>query len=174
LSGAEFLKDGFGDSIGGSDSRKALIKQHEKLLFGFILSFAPFSREQAFQMAVSSFIEVFKEARLDPENGAFLEGLFRTALKKFEGVVPSGAAGFSAFGAPASSKKEALKIVREGLFHLTPEDKAVILLRDQCHFSFERIAAILKTRPQQARSSCLVARERLREVVKNLLEGRAG
>jgi len=95
-------------------------------------------------------------------------------LREFEEKIPKGAADLSAFGNLPGHNIESLKIVREALTRLSPEDKSVLLFRDQCHFSFERIANILGNQPRQARSACLAARERLREAVQAVLEKKTG
>lgn len=157
-----------------AENRKALVERYEKIVFGFILSFASFSREQAFNIAVSSFAYALSQMRRDSGDNEFLECLFCRLLLEFEDVIPGGDADLSATGGAPFHKKEHLQIVREGLIHLAREDKAVLLLRDQCHFSFEGIAGILGTQPRQARSACSEARERLRGAVQAVLEKKTG
>ena len=60
--------------------------------------------------------------------------------------------------------------MREALIRLTPRDKSALLLRDQGHLPFERIAFVLGLSARDARSACLTARERLRSSVKEVLE----
>ncbi len=163
-------KDILERAIGEPGARKLLIERYEKLLFGFILSFAAFSREQAFEIASNSFTAAFQQMQRIPRDGFFLEGLFRQALKEFEGMIPGGRGDLSTIGDFPPPRKESLKIVREALIYLSPEDKAILLLRDQCHFSFERISGILGSQPRAIRSACLGARERLREAVQVVLE----
>ncbi len=155
------------------DTRKAFVERYEKIVFGFILSFASFSREQAFEVTVSSFTHTLRDASLAGDD-MLIEDLIRQVLRALEGVIPGGDAGLSAFGDFPAHKKEHLKIVREGLIHLPKEDKTALLLRDQCHFSFERIAGILGTQPRQAKSACLAARERLRRAVQAVLVKKTG
>jgi DNA-directed RNA polymerase specialized sigma24 family protein len=174
LNDAETRKDDLERVINDHDVRRALVERYEKMIFGFILSFAPFSREQAFEIAVSSFTRTFRQMWRVPRDDVFLEGLFRRVLQEFENVIPGGDAGLSAFGDFPPNKKGHLTIVREGLIHLSREDKAALLLRDQCHLSFERIAGILGTHPRQAKSACLAARERLRRAVQAVLEKKTG
>ncbi len=167
-------KDLIERAVSDPSARKALVERYEKLLFGFILSFAPFNREQAFEITVASFTHALKQMPRVPRDGVFLEGLFRQALKEFEGIIPGGSADLSSLGEVSLQKKESLKIVREALIRLSSEDKSVLLLRDQCHFSFDRIAGALGVQPRQAKSVCLIARERLREAVQSVLEQRSG
>lgn len=178
VDGIKCISDGEKDILerAGSDpgARKGLVERYQRSLFGFILSFASFSREQAFQIATSSFIQTLGEIRRIPRDGIFLEALFRRTLREFEGKIPAGSADLAAFGDLPAHKKESLKVIREALIRLAPEDKAVLLFRDQCHFSFDRISGILGTQPKQARSACLAARERLRGAVQAVLEKKAG
>jgi DNA-directed RNA polymerase specialized sigma24 family protein len=167
-------KDILERAISDRGARKLIVERYQKLLFGFVLSFASFSREQAFEIAASSFVHTFSQMRRISMDGAFLEELFRRALREFDGIIPAGNADLTAFGDFPPPKKESLKIVREALIRLSSEDKAVLLLRDQCHLSFERIAGILGTQPRQTRSACLASRERLREAVQALLEKKTG
>ena len=85
-----------------------------------------------------------------------------------------GSPDLSAFGDLTSQNKESLKIVRQALVGLPAKDKCLLLLRDQCHFTFERIAGILGVASLQARSLCLESRERLRTTVRSVLEKRTG
>jgi hypothetical protein len=178
VDGITCISDGEKDilerAINDPGARRTLVERYEKILFGFVLSFASFSREQAFEITVSSLTQTLKQTRHIPRDGVFLEALFRRALKEFEGTIPAGSADLSAIGNFPEHKRESLKIIRQALASLSPEDKTVLLLRDQCHFSFERIAGILGVGPRKAKSVCLAARERLRGVVQAILEKKDG
>ena len=145
---------------------KILIERYLKLLFGFSISFAPFSRDQAFQITVTSFAKTLQQYQKILKNEEWLVGLFREGLAECMRTSPTGG------GEPL--QKEPLKIIREALFRLSSHDKAILLLRDQCHFSFESIAEILGVDIHQSRSACLVAREHLRAAVKEILDKASG
>lgn len=150
------------------------VEMYGKRVFGFVLSFAAFTREQAFNITVAAFIQTLKERGSGAGEAAFLEELFRRVMQESESVPPSGDAGLSAFGDLPSHNKGSLGIVREGFLQLSPENKKILLLRDQCHFSFETIGGILQLPPLRAKSSCLAARELFREAVQAVLKKKAG
>ena len=139
-------------------------------MFGFLLSYAPLSREQAFQITADSFVKVFQEGPLDPHDGAFLESVFRHALKACEVHIPAGVPDRIPLDDVPALNKGSLKIVRKAVLRLPPGDKAIILLRDQCHLPFEHIAAVIGMDARQVRSACLLSRERLREAMRDILE----
>ena len=146
------------------------MERYQKLLFGFLLSYAPLSREQAFRITADSFIKSFQEDPPDPHDGYFLESVFRQAIKACEVHIPAGAPDVIPLENVPAPKEGSLKIVRKAVFHLSPGDKAIILLRDQCHLPFEHIAAVMGTDARQVRSACLASRERLREAMRHILE----
>ncbi len=53
---------------------------------------------------------------------------------------------------------------------VSPDDRAALLLRDQCHLPLEQVAAVIGVSEREIRLTCLTARERLRMKVKELLE----
>ena len=151
-----------------------IVARYQRILFGFILSLASFTREQAFEIAISSWLHALKQKSRITADGEFLEELFREAIRQGLQKTPAGSPDLSAFGDLTSQNKESLKIVRQALVGLPDKDKYLLLLRDQCHFTFERIAGILGVAPLQARSSCLESRERLRATVQSVLEKKTG
>ena len=154
---------------------KGLVEPYLKPLFGFSLSYAPYSREQAFQITVSSFARTLRESIASGRQGISPEALFRHALEECERTPPTGTPALTPFAASIPVARQAsLKIVREALIRLPRQDKAVLLLRDQCHLPFDRIAAVLGIGASQAESACLAAREHLRASVKDVLEQALG
>ncbi len=148
-------------SAGDAAAAKSLIERYLKLLFGFAASFAPFSREQAFNITVVSSARTLRRHPRVERDGEWMLALFREGLAECIRTAPAG---------NAASPNEQLKIVREALIRLSAADKATLLLRDQCHFSFETAGAVLGMSAAESRSSCLAARERLRDAVKEVLE----
>lgn len=126
-----------------------------------MISFAPFSREQAFGMTVTSFVETLRRHPQILRDGEWVVALFRQGVAECMQTAPQGVGDF---------KKEPLKIIREAFFQLSPADKVVLLLRDQCHLPFESLAAILGMEIPESRSVCLAARERFRAIVKEILD----
>ncbi len=116
-------------------------------------------------MTVSSFAKTLGQNLSISKDGDWVVALFRSALAQCLQTTPAGSQNFT---------KEPLKTVREALFQLSSTDKIVLLLRDQCHFSFEVIAEILGMSVQESRSECLAARERLRGAVKEILDKSSG
>ena len=153
---------------------KILVERYQKLLFGFALSFASFSREQAFDISSASLVHALQLKRQVLRDGEFLEEIFRETIRKCLEEVPTGSPDLTAFGDLSSHSKEFLKIVRQALVTLSAQDKCVLLLRDQCHFTFAGIAPILDMEISKARLFCLEARERLRTAVQNILERKTG
>ena len=131
-----------------------------KLVFGFSMSFAPFSREQAFTITVASFAKTLQKHPHIVQDGEWMPVLFRGTLAECMRLAPLGGTDF---------RQGPLKTVQEALIRLSPGDKALLLFRDQCHFSFETIGSILGTGSQESRSACLAARERLRGALKEIL-----
>jgi hypothetical protein len=151
------------------EALKAVIDRFLRPVFGFVLSFGKYSREQAFRITALSFVKAMRSKGASPFDSAFIEPLFRQVLAECDSVQPAGIPGLDAFG-PLSGPLPSLKIVREALIQLSPSDKALLLLRDQCHLPFERISAITGSPVRDARSACLTARERLRARVTEVLQ----
>ena len=118
---------------------------------------------------MSSFTKALRDCGRCIEEGDFLEALFRKAIEECGVVLPSGVSGLEPFGDLSSQQQSSLKIVREAAIQLSAADKAILLLRDQCHLPFERMASILNINSREARSSCMAARERLRAAVQAIL-----
>ena len=148
-------------SAGDAAAAKSLIERYLKLLFSFVISFAPFGREQAFHVTVASFVRAFQKYPRVAADGEWLQALFRETLGECARVVPSGG---------MDLRKEPLRTVHQALLQLSLSDKTLLLLRDQCHFSFETIAAILGSTAQESRLTCLAARERLRATLGEILQ----
>ena len=148
-------------SAADPSAAKTLVERYLKLLFGFSVSFAPFSRGQAFNITVASFAKTLQRHPHVSRDGEWMLALFREGLAECVRTAPAG---------NADLKKEPLKTVHEALIRLSPADKAILLFRDQCGFSFETIGAIFGTGSQESRSVCMTARERLRGAVKEILE----
>ena len=159
-------------AIGNEDVLRPLIERSLRPLFGFSLCYAAYSREQAFRITVSSFVKALRSR--SGQDGTFVEALFREALAECGRTTPAGVSDLAPFGDLPAPQQPSLKIVREALVQLAPHEKAVLLLRDQCHLPFERISAILGTGVREARLACLAARERLRTCVQGILEKPAG
>ena len=68
------------------------------------------------------------------KDGEWMQALFREALAQCAQTAPMGG---------QDAPKETLKTVRAALSQLSPNDKILILLRDQCHFSFEVVGTIV-------------------------------
>ena len=147
-------------AAGDTSAAKTLIERYLKLLFGFSSSFAPFSRDQAFNVTVTAFARTLQRHPHIERDGEWMVALFREGLAECMRTAPAGS---------ANLKNGQLQIIHEALIRLSPSDKAMLLLRDQCHFPFETIAAIFGTSASESRSACLVARERLRGALKDIL-----
>jgi DNA-directed RNA polymerase specialized sigma24 family protein len=141
-------------------------------VFGFALSFGAYSREQAYRVAVASLAHTLRLGVRSEERG-FLEALFRSALEELGKTPPAGITDLSAFGPLVSAQPPSLAVARQALLQLSSDEKAVLLLRDQAHLSFDRIGLILGKGERETRSSCLAAREKLRARVKQVLDGGA-
>lgn len=150
-----------------------LISRHLRPLFGFVLSFSPYSREQAFRISVAAFSKTLSEPGLSSER-QFEERLFRHVLSECDGTPATGAPGLSAFGEMHAAQRQSLAMVREALVALPANDKALLLLRDQCHLPFEQIGAVLGMDARHARANCLAAREKLRAGVQQMLSKPTG
>lgn len=85
-------------------------------------------------------------------------------------MAPVGVSGLEAFGLAPSPQQTSLAIVREALMRVSSDDRAVLLLRDQCHLPLDQVAAVMGVSGREIQRVCLTARERLRMKVKEQLE----
>ena len=147
--------------------------RYQKLLFALVLSYAPFSREQAFEITVSSLVHSFRDPSASQEGG-LRTSLFKKVLERCRTSAPAGVAALSPSGSISPLDQMSLRIIHEALIGLSASDKEPLLLRDQAHLPMATVAAILDIGEPQARSHCLAARERLRDAVRSLLEKKSG
>ncbi len=148
---------------------KTLIARYVKLLFPLCLSWGSFSREQAFDITLTTFIQTIRDPQAKRDSPEFVETLFRCLFAECAKVQATGPRDLTAFGKLPSLQQPSLLIVREALMSVSVEDRELLLLRDQCHLPFARIGAILRVGERQVRSNCLAARERFRLQVEKLL-----
>jgi len=121
-------------------------------------------------MTVSVFTETLRAHPNGGQDEAFLPALFRGILAECGRVTPAGVAGLEPFGQLLTPTQQSLLIVREALTQVSAENRAILLLRDQCHLPFRHIAYVIGISDREIRSACLAAREQLRSKVKDSLE----
>ena len=124
-------------------------------------------------MTTESFVRALGE-NPPPNESAAVESLFKALLAQCSSAAGLGPTGLEVFGLEASKQPSSVGIARKALLKLSPKDRALLLLRDQCHLPFERIAGIIGSAVRETRSDCLAAREHLRTLVQALIEGGGG
>ena len=140
----------------------SLVEPSQKPVFGFVLSLSNVGRQEAFEIAVSSFIGALRSFTSSPGGPDFLRALFKKAIERCRN--------FTAATGPDTSGDEMARLVKKALFSLSFEQKCLLLLRDQQHFSYEDMGAILGEPSKEVRSKVTSAREALRAQMESLLK----
>ena len=139
----------------------SLVERSQKPVFGFVLCLSCAGRQEAFELAVDSLTSALRSFSLVPAASEFLRALFKTAIQKCRD--------FPAPTGPDLSGEQMSRLIKKAMFSLSFEQKCLLLLRDQQHFTYEDMAVILDKDLKEVRSQVLVARDTLRLQTESLL-----
>ena len=150
---------------------RSLVERTQKPLFGFVLNLSSSGREKAFEMAVSSFTGALRSLAAAPSDADFLKALYRRAIEECRNISAPTGPDLSGLDALPPPKKEEMRLLKKAMFSLPFEQRCLLLLRDQQHFGYDDIAAVLGEPPREVRSEVFGARDALRDKMKQLLGG---
>jgi DNA-directed RNA polymerase specialized sigma24 family protein len=150
---------------------KALISRHDKKIFALALYLSGGDKDKAYTIAVSAFAQTLRGISPLEKDETIFNTLLKSVVDKTretKTIVTQEAAGQD-FATLPSFERESLRMMKLSLQKIPFEKRAILLLRDQLHLSYQRIAGILKISAPDAKVKTNDARIELRETMKELL-----
>ena len=144
------------------------VQRHLKPVFTLALYLAKCNMATAYQVTLESFGEIVHHTLTDGEQ-ALLRQLLQAVVRRCRGVTPTSFPADAEFFRLLEVKKDALPFVRQALFLLDFDSRALVLLRDQINVSYEDIGAILGLDPKKVKLETAAARVRLRDKMEEVL-----
>jgi len=158
---------------GQRDAAGGLVDRYQKPLFNVALRMLG-NVQDAEDVTQTVFLNAFVKLRTYDPSYRFFSWIYRmtvneslNTLKRRKRTVPlDDALEVVAPGVGADRAAEAQEHVGKALMRLTPDDRAVVVLRHFVSFSYEEIADVLEVPVRTVKSRLFTARERLRLVLR--------
>lgn len=150
-------------------SLKLLISRYKQKVFALVLCLIGGDQDITYDVAASSFAEAIRR-RLSPENeDIFLARVVSIAIKNSRSIktIPT-FAHIDMRNLPAEEKKS-LRVIQTALQALPFDARALLLLRDQLHFSCKDISAIIDIPENNVRVRIEQVRSSLRRKIEEIL-----
>jgi DNA-directed RNA polymerase specialized sigma24 family protein len=144
------------------ENLKLLVQSYEQRIFALVLYLAGNNRDKAYDIAVSSVVEVLRIAPFLRKED-FLASLAKEAIEKSRDAKIIPTSDESDFMDFPPEKRKLLLIIRTALQALPFDEKVMLLLRDQLHLPYKNIAAVLQLSESNVRTQIIHARIHLRE-----------
>jgi len=150
---------------------KVRIDRYQQGIFALALYLIGGDRDRAYDITVSSFVGAMQAASGDEPNDIFFIRLAEAVVKTSRAVKVVPVADESDFSDLPPEKQKSLSVVKSVLQKLSFEARALLLLRDQLHFSYADMAVILKASENNVRSETTQAHVQFREKIEEVLSG---
>ena len=149
------------------------VKRYLRSVFALVLYLAKCSEGAAYQLTLAGFLDAVRQT---PEagEGLFVKALLQTVIQQCRKAAPTPFPADPEFLRLLEVKKITLPLVRQALFSLDFNPRALLLLRDQLNISYEDIGVILGLTPKTAKSEASAARTQLREKMGEVLSRARG
>jgi len=155
--------------IEGEETLKTVINRYTRKIYPLVYYMIGNDSDKAYQITTSSYVETFMSLRsLDDENEIIVK-LVQEAIKLSHAVEIMPSSSLPPFKDVPPAKVQILQILSNALQAMSFKDRALLLLRDQLHLSYQNIAAILGISQKDARSHINLARIAIRKKVERAL-----
>jgi RNA polymerase sigma-70 factor (ECF subfamily) len=148
---------------------KLLVEMHQQKIFAFALYLIGGDKNKAYDIAATGFAEAFRSASPFDSDGAMLDKAARIVVERCRSLKTIPSFDDSDFKKLAPEKRGSLRMVRAALQAVPFDERALILLRDQLHFSYKDIAAVLGGSEKDTKMRMTQARARLRKEVEGVI-----
>ena len=154
---------------GQRDAAGDLVDRYQKRVFNVALRMLD-NVQDAEDVTQTVFLNAFLKLRTYNPKYRFFSWIYRMAVneslnalkRRRRTVTLDDAVGVQAPDPPADRTAEAREYVGKALMRLTPDDRAVVVLRHFLSFSYQEIADVLEIPVRTVKSRLFTARDRLR------------
>lgn len=151
------------------ETLKTVVNRYLAKVYPLVFYLIGNNSDRAYQVTASSYVEAFMAVRtLDDEN-AFLITLFKQAIEQSRTAGAMPVTKDPPFKDVPPERVKILQILSKSLQELSFDEKALLLLRDQIHLSYQNIAGILGISQSNVRSRINQARMAIRKKVEGAL-----
>jgi DNA-directed RNA polymerase specialized sigma subunit, sigma24 homolog len=151
------------------NSLKLVVERHQKSLFALVVYLIGGDKNKAYAIAAAVFAETLRSASPLDTDSALLARLAHGAIEKCRDVTAVPSFDDSDFTGSPPVKIGSLRMIRKSLQSLPFDSKALLLLRDQMHLSYNDIAHVLGISENDARLRMTQTRAKLRKAVEEVV-----
>ena len=155
------------------DECSHLLKCYSSVSFSLVLCLTGCQQDQAFSTVADSFVDSLRfpssNGVFSPSDRIFLRTLLGSLLERCR-TLQAGAFNLSGLEEQPPAKRHILRVVKEALFALSFDSRALLLLRDQANLAYADIAAVLSLSVKDVKVAVCQARIQLRDKVNEVME----
>jgi len=151
------------------ETLRPVINRYLRKIYPLVYYLIGNDSDKAYQIVASSYVEAFMSLRSLDDEDDIIVTLVQEAIKQSHAaeIMPSSSA--PPFKDVPPEKIKILHILSNALQAMTFKDRALLLLRDQLHLSYQNVASILSISQTDARSHINQARLEIRKKVERAL-----
>jgi len=157
------------DSV-DDEKLKAVINRYLKKIYPLVFYLTGNDSDKAYQITVSSYVEAFMSLRsIDDEDQVFIK-IVQQAIVQSQSATVMPSSKVPPFKNVPPGRIPILHILSKALQALPFKDRALLLLREQLHLSYQNIASVFGISQADARSHINKARVQLRKKAEEAMQ----
>jgi len=155
--------------VENDEELKPIIKRYVGKVYALVFYLIGNDSDKAYQIVTSSYVETFMSVKSLEDEDKVLVKLIQEAIKQSHSVEIMPSTSVPPFKDVSPQRIKILHILSNALQAMSFKDKALLLLRDQLHLSYQNIGTVLGVSQNDARSHINQARIAIRKKVEMAL-----